>query len=285
MDDNKTKFKHDLKLIEIELFSYCNRVCWFCPNSFVDRRSSNVKMSSSVYFDIIHQLSEIEYDGYITYSRYNEPTAERELFLNRISEARSMLPLAKLKTNTNGDYLTHDYILELRDRGLNELYIQQYDDNKDAWNNEKIRSLMLKKLDKLQFKYSTLKDITGGKIEYELEVPGMVVHLRARNFLLDGSSRGGAVDLAEDYVRTQNCVQPFNNMYIDYNGSVMVCCALRSDVSMHKDGVMGNIKGKKLWDVFYSPLYAPWRAHLGHTGPKEGVCRTCKDGVSPSYEV
>ena len=29
-------------------------------------------------------------------------------------------------------------------------------------------------------------------------------------------------------------------MYIDYNGSVMICCNLRSDIKQHDIGYMGN---------------------------------------------
>ena len=36
MDNNIARFKVDIEkvsLVEIEIFSYCNRQCWFCPNS------------------------------------------------------------------------------------------------------------------------------------------------------------------------------------------------------------------------------------------------------------
>ena len=68
---NKTIFKKNLKMIEIETFSYCNRKCWFCPNSFIDRISDNKIMPEDVYLDLIDQLAEVDYSGEITYSRYN----------------------------------------------------------------------------------------------------------------------------------------------------------------------------------------------------------------------
>ena len=46
------KFKESLKFIEIEIFSYCNRKCWFCPNSFVDRISHNHLMPEEKYLEI-----------------------------------------------------------------------------------------------------------------------------------------------------------------------------------------------------------------------------------------
>ena len=29
----------NIRLVEIEIFSFCNRKCLFCPNSFIDRHS------------------------------------------------------------------------------------------------------------------------------------------------------------------------------------------------------------------------------------------------------
>ena len=97
--ENKQIFKENLKLIEIETFSYCNRKCWFCPNSFVDRLSENIEMSEDVYLDLLQQLSEIDFSGELTYSRYNEPLAKRELLIKRIKQAREILPNATLRTN------------------------------------------------------------------------------------------------------------------------------------------------------------------------------------------
>ena len=57
------KFKESLKFIEIEIFSYCNRKCWFCPNSFVDRISHNHLMPEEKYLEILQQLKDINYSG------------------------------------------------------------------------------------------------------------------------------------------------------------------------------------------------------------------------------
>lgn len=281
---SKSFLKDNLKVLEIEIFSYCNRTCWFCPNSFIDRKSKNEFMDEGLYLSVMNQLKEIDYSGDITYSRYNEPTSNKEILLKRIKQARELLPKANLKTNSNGDFMTHSYILELREAGLNELFLQHYDLQPMSYDYENNKRLMEKKLQKLNFPYSTIKDIPGFKIEYKVQVDGIRVHLRSRNFNADGSSRGDTIPLANNYIRTQRCMQVFNNMYIDYNGNVMVCCALRSDIPKHKNGIMGNIKESTLSDIFSSESYTSWREHHKVDGPKEGVCKTCRDNVKPSYE-
>jgi radical SAM protein with 4Fe4S-binding SPASM domain len=276
---NKKILKEKLKLIERETFSYCNRKCWFCPNSVIDRMSENNIMPEDVYLDLISQLQEINYCGELTYSRYNEPLSQRELIVKRIKQAREILPNATLRTNTNGDYITRDYIEELCDAGLNQLWIQQYLSNQEKYDHEKMRNRAEKKINKLGLPAKIITDIDGYKLEYDLSHKGMIIHIRSRNFQLDGSSRGETVPIASEYTRTQKCLQVHNNMYIDYNGSVMVCCALRSDVPEQESGVMGHISEGKLWDIFMNEKYKPWRDHHKEDGDKKGFCKTCKDSV------
>ena len=283
MKDNKQIFKQNLKLIEIETFSYCNRKCWFCPNSFVDRLSDNKIMNENTYLDLLQQLKEIDFSGELTYSRYNEPLSKREIFIKRVKQARKVLPNAILRANTNGDYVTRDYIEELCDAGFNQLWIQQYLGNNERYDHEKMRERAEKKIEKLDLPATIITDIPDCKLEYDLSHRGMTIHIRSRNFELDGSSRGDTIDIASDYTRTKKCSQVSSNMYIDYNGSVMVCCALRSDVPGQESGIMGHISDGKLWDIFMSDKYRPWREHHEEDGPKEGVCKSCRDSVEPEY--
>jgi radical SAM protein with 4Fe4S-binding SPASM domain len=282
--NNKQYFKDNLKLIEIETFSFCNRKCWFCPNSFIDRISENNIMKEETYLNLLDQLAEIEYSGELTYSRYNEPLAKKDIILKRISQARERLPNAILRTNTNGDYLNREYVEDLIDAGLNQLWIQQYLANHERYDHEKMRERAERKIKKLGIKARLITDIPECKLEYDLSHRGTTIHIRSRNFEIDGSSRGDTVPIASDYIRTQRCMQVFNNMYIDFNGSVMVCCALRSDVPGQESGIMGHISDGKLWDIFQNEKYKPWREHHMKEGPKEGFCKSCRDSVKPSYE-
>ena len=270
-------FKGQINLVEIETFSYCNRKCWFCANSIINRHSSNNTMPEKMYLSILNQLAEIDYDKEITYSRYNEPLAYKEIILKRISQARKILPKAKLRTNTNGDYVTFEYINELRDAGLNELFIQQYLANNEQYDHDKMKKRMLKKIKGLGVEYKVISDVDNHRIEYDLIVEGITVHLRARNFAVEGTARTKKVaEFNKDYVRTKPCMQVFNNMYIDYNGTVMVCCNTRSDVPEHKNGVMAHINDAPIWDIYRNEKYKPWREHLKDESPKSGICAGCK---------
>ena len=44
IDRAKAFFSRYVDQVEIENHSFCNRVCWFCPNAFIDRRSVSHEM-------------------------------------------------------------------------------------------------------------------------------------------------------------------------------------------------------------------------------------------------
>ena len=69
-------FRRSVSMVEVEVFSYCNRRCWFCPNSLIDRQSKTEYMSEELYLHILDQLAGADYRHMISYSRYNEPLAE-----------------------------------------------------------------------------------------------------------------------------------------------------------------------------------------------------------------
>ena len=111
-----------IRLIEIELFSYCNRTCSFCPNSFIDRLSFNELLDINLFKKIIKELKLVDYSNYISFSRYNEPLSYRDILDDRIKYIRKELPKSKLVLNTNGDY-------NWEGLDIDELTIMDYDNN------------------------------------------------------------------------------------------------------------------------------------------------------------
>lgn len=111
------------RLIEIELHSKCNRKCSWCPNSYIDRTFYK-EMEEHIFTEIIDQLAYMDYSGYISFSRYNEPFLNKELLKARIQYIRERLPNVTLVTNTNGDF---DY----SDVDLDELTVMDYDNVKE----------------------------------------------------------------------------------------------------------------------------------------------------------
>jgi MoaA/NifB/PqqE/SkfB family radical SAM enzyme len=274
-------FKQSVNMFEIEIFSFCNRTCSFCPNSFIDRRSNNNFMDPALYSKIMDDLATVDYDKIVWYSRYNEPTADR-VFLERLAEARRKLPNARLQTFTNGDYIDREYILELRDAGLNELRIMAYLASNIEPTEGAFLNLMMQRIDKLGLPWQFVNARTVA-----LDVPGIDVTYNYAFLLREGTNRGGTLATGGCEDRVSPCLAPVNAMYVDYNGSVVPCCDIRSDVEAHKDYVVFKLTPwNSLFEAYANSKLVEWRRNLAFFGPKQKPCNTCnRNIVAPTAET
>lgn len=92
----------NLKVVEIELFNYCNRTCGWCPNKYVDRKNKFETLDFHLFINLLQQLKDIDYKGVFSFSRYNEPFAENADWGNATNIGMSFyccykLPELKLK--------------------------------------------------------------------------------------------------------------------------------------------------------------------------------------------
>ena len=60
-----------IKRVIIEIHNYCNRVCQFCPNSIIDRKSKLDLMDPTLFSKIVDELSEANYENKIFFGRYH----------------------------------------------------------------------------------------------------------------------------------------------------------------------------------------------------------------------
>ena len=289
LDQAKALFKKSVSLVEIETFSYCNRRCWYCPNSFIDRFSHNTFMAKNIYNQILADLASIDYDGEITFSRYNEPLADRRI-LDRIRLAKTMTN-ATLRTHTNGDYLTPLYLDELYQAGLRKIYVQVYlnGTSRDIpWTDAKAMTQCARTMERIGLALDYEWGRKGATHGYRGTYRDMDVFLECKNFGVVGLDRGGLIQIGDGKVRAAPCFYPVRNLYIDYNGAMMPCCNLRSDAPKHEDCILYELTGEadELFKAYVSEKYVTWRSRLLTCEPKEGVCRTCKtDDKEPSQEL
>ena len=54
----------DIRLVEVEIYNFCNRTCSFCPNSFIDRRSEFIELPESIFLKLLDNLSDRGYDRF-----------------------------------------------------------------------------------------------------------------------------------------------------------------------------------------------------------------------------
>lgn len=275
-------FSNRVHLVEIEVFSFCNRKCWFCPNSIIDRHSVNYYMDEKIYLKILNDLRMIGYQGQISFSRFNEPFADPIIF-KRIEQARENVPKAVLIANTNGDYLTRsnlDFLAQMGFGCLNvQVYPNQREEEDNAWNpQENISHIM----DGLSIDLQLVRNEPGQWVEFAGSLGKMALRVYYRNFRKNGNYRGGTVAGINTRERVVPCLASVDSVYIDYNGKVMPCCNLRSDFSGHAAYVLGDVcnESKNLFSIYFSNEALNFRKNALKFGIKDGLCRFCsfRDG-------
>lgn len=225
-----------IRLIEIELFSFCNRTCNFCPNHFIDRISDNKILDEKLFVRLIQELKDNKYSGVISFSRYCEPFAFRNILEERISYIREQLPDIKLVCNTNGDY-------DWEGIDIDELTIMDYDIKLPK------EELGLFKRDKKPF---LVRKMRLGKI----------------------NNRAGSLKIRKKFVRDFPCYEPSYFVGIDFNGSVNPCCNIRSDVKEHENYTLGNLSSNTLEEILTSSLATNFRNKV-KSCEFDKVCVSC----------
>lgn len=122
-------FQSMFNVIGIETIAVCNRACDFCPVSLdnwkTDARTNKI-MDEELFFKIIDELSQIKFIGSIRPYFFNEPLLDKRLE-KFIRYAREKCPQANILIKSNGDLLTYEKYKVLKDAGVNNWRITQYD--------------------------------------------------------------------------------------------------------------------------------------------------------------
>ena len=278
----KRILKQFLQAVEIEIASFCNRTCYFCPNSHIDRKSKSIELDETVFLKLIDNLGEIDYDKFLNFHRFNEPLANRELILKRVRQARERLPKAKFCIFTNGDYAEKAYFEELREAGVTHILMSYYPTNND-YDREKV----IKAMEKMQKKLGLESKLIHNTLEeYRVcfMMEGLEIVYRSWNPNFTGHSRGGSLDFMKKEREIQSgCFQSAMSFYVDYNGFVMPCCHTRSDEEKHKPFILGDCNKNDMFEIFFSPTYTRLRSELfANTAATcnkdiQKICQDCTD--------
>ena len=235
-------FQRHVTSVELETFSYCNRTCIYCPNSSIDRLSTNIHLDRNLFERIISDLEEVRYRNVLTLSHYNEPLSDRSI-IGDISYAKAHIPDATIQIFSNGDYLDREYLELLAEAGLSAIHLSihlasgaKYDDLKimDRINEMSVRL----KIPAKHIHYHPMRSI-------EASFPYKPIRIRIFEADYDniGGDRGGLLTHVpvSKTARTSPCAYPFNSITIGYNGFVMPCCHLRADAPRHDQYRIGHL--------------------------------------------
>ncbi len=265
-------FSSFVRVVEIEAHSYCNRVCWFCPNKTIDRRGSPLVMQDAVYHKILADLASIAYRGTLIWSRYHEPLAHEAVF-SQLAKARGALPRAYLAIVSNGDYLDRTSLSRLVEAGLDRLMVDLYLPDGTS----RTPAIAREAIGRLS-RRTSLDLVERGPFEYECQAGSIFVNVGVPEYTVQNiSTRGGLVDVPglSSYQRRAVCFSPVHSVVVDYDGSGMLCCQTRADAPQHASAIIGSLAAPDygIFDLYRD--LAPARRALLAPGAKTGVCTTC----------
>jgi len=228
---------NNLRLVEIELFSYCNRQCGWCPNNTIDRLSFNKFIDTKVLLHLLKELKENNYDGAITFSRYNEPMSHIKQFKDFLYEIKNELPNNKLITNTNGDFISKENLMGLM---LDELTIMDYDGLGIDGCIEVLNKANVI-IDDVKYPY------IYGHFD-SIEILYFVDWQKNRKI----TDRGGFLKSYSQILRDKPCFEPNYFVGINYDGTVSPCCNIRNDIEQHKPYIIGDLNNNSFSEVLSS---------------------------------
>jgi radical SAM protein with 4Fe4S-binding SPASM domain len=274
-------FKQSVSNVVIEISSFCNRHCTYCPISQVNRSSSNILLPEEIFDRLVEGLARIDYEHSVCLNLYNEPTSDRELLLSRISALRQKLPKCRIYFSTNGDYLNRDYLKAMVDAGLSELYVTLHSPKGKAYDDAYVVGRFCELSARLNKTIKINTVAPNQSIQGVMSLFGISINVFSTNYDIFGSDRAGAISelSARTPARKGPCDRPFHDFTISYEGTVFPCCQMFVDNPLHKKRyAIGNIADyKDIFDAYASHRMAGWRKSMLRFGPKASPCDTCNE--------
>lgn len=270
-------FKRNVDLVELEPHAYCNRTCSFCPNATIDRLTVKTTLDRGLYESILDDLASIGYDRVIRFARYSEPMAHEHIY-DLVALARRRLPGATIDIVTNGDFLNPRAVARLREAGLSVLRVSVYMRRGVSWSVEAAHDEITRLGQRIQV--TPVWDAsTATTVGASFPTPGLPIVAFSHNFDETGYDRGQLIEqlVPREWVRRSPCFLVFSNFTVDFNGTVMPCCNLRSDHPKHAAFAVGDLaRRSSIFDVYAGAEFTAWRRSLVTVGDKADPCRTCR---------
>ena len=265
--------------IEIETSRYCNRLCGWCPNSYLNDRRTQQLLDFEVFLRILYELRQANYSGWIAFHNYNEPLANPRLS-EEIATASEVVPKAKLAIYSNGYLLNQSVYRTLEEFNVRELRITIYPRHSQTKSHElaQLNQWLLKRPFFLSRQWSVdKKNRRGAVLVSKCRTPNvMLIAPKVQNYY----DRGGVVSHLSGAVRTMPCHLTSHSLSIDYLGRIKMCCNVVPDANGHSQYVLGNAKKQSILEVWSGSEFERLRAcHRRGDWRQSEICRTCIQNI------
>jgi len=224
----------------IALSKWCNRRCPYCPVGVFG--ASKVMVSDEVFDAFVTRLAEIKWNGWASIGGYSEPTAVNHL-ADYVRKLKAGCPTCLPVVYSNGDYLTPDVVLSLRNAGLHHLIVTRHKPYSLSWDTRMESCLSVADS---QITVRNLKDS-------------------------DLVNQGGLTDVP--YAPFKRCALPSNSLEFTTEGIALMCCA---DYKVEQP--KGNLMENSIRQIWYDRSYFRQRLKLLAGLPETPLCKRCMAG-------
>jgi len=232
----------------IETINRCNGDCDFCPvNHKLDPREFAL-MSEELFRQIIQQLKELDYSGYLCCYENCEALLDKRIFYF-IEYAKKELPKATHFLITNGSLLNLEKFKRLMSN-LDYMIIDNYYEGK-----EKIHNHLLE-----------IAEYCLQSEELMKKVKIQVIDKHA----IRNSRAGEAKNRKYIYVPQSSCLIPFGAISINPHGKLFLCC----NDALNKQ-IMGDAAKEKIIDIWRGEYYMNMRKALLESRKNIKICAVC----------
>ncbi len=242
--DSVTCFEETLKTVELNLTELCNRTCSFCPrHNPITYPNRNLSMSKETVTKISKDLQTLGFKNRVSLVGFGEPFLHKNL-VEFVSIIRNDLPDLKwLEINTNGDFLSTDIIKQLSIAGCNQLTISMYD-----------------------------SDITESitQLVGDIDINVTFKHLYQEKMELVEVNRHNILQKINIVGKHDTCYLPFYKMFIDYDGSVLLC-----NNDWGRQAAVGNVNNENIMSIWNSEPMSIYRKNLLNNNRDMNPCKFC----------
>jgi len=266
------------KAIWIQTQNKCNFLCNICPYAKFSAKRVKGEMDELLFYRIVSQLRNLKSIKKVSFNMQNEPLLDRNI-AKRIKYVKDLSGLHVMLT-TNGYYLSKDMTKDLICSGADKITISLNACSRDSYRlitNSDFYELIVDNIKRLiELKPDYLEVVISFVItEYNSgEIRDFVDFWRGSGAMLriyKANNKAGILDNKQEIVsQERDCIVPFEEINILYNGEMVLC---RQDWSNRV--IFGNLNNKTLEDIWFSDKCINFRKKFGESPDSLMPCRVC----------
>jgi radical SAM protein with 4Fe4S-binding SPASM domain len=276
--------------LDIETTNICNLKCPMCPRTeMINNETFGEvgRMTKEQYADIIDQAAEYGTKS-IKLNYLGEPLAHKDVVWQ--VEYAKQKGIVDVMMNSNATLLTKDRGRALLEAGLDNMFVSFDAVSPDLFAQQRVGTTLGKVIDNV-YEFVKLRNESFPHVQVRVSMvmynePEWLEQFEGIKImwkrLVDSVGYGFYTERDRnsfgEYPKVEGfwCAQPFQRMFLKYNGNVTICCVDDQD-----ETIVGNWRLERLRDIWHNEQYTEIRRlHAEDEYYQMEMCRKCYLPVS-----